>query len=78
MSEHVLLVQNEERLNRLTREIEGVDVKKFIIGNAYYTLSDKRLTSYPGNNLLPLYDSFNFKHCSTRMVEEQAFGVLNP
>lgn len=75
-SEYALLVANGERLNKITREIEGVDVKEFIIGDVGYTRSNTMLTPYPGNNVLYFYNSFNFKHSSTKMVVKRAFGVL--
>lgn len=47
-----------------------------IIGDAAYPVSEKLLTPYPGKNLPPGKDSFNF-HLSQLWVKiEQSFGIL--
>lgn len=47
-----------------------------IIGDAAYPISDQLLTPYPGRNLLPGPDSFNFHLSQQRVKIEQSYGVL--
>ena len=75
-SNHQLLVTNGERFNGVTMDIQGVDVHEFIIGDAGYTASRNMLVPRSGQRLSPMFESYNFKHSSTRMCVERAFGIL--
>lgn len=48
-----------------------------IVGDAAYALSDCLLTPYPGNNLPPLKDTFNYFQSHYRIEIGCSFGMLN-
>ena len=47
-----------------------------ILGDAAYPISDQLLTPYPGKNLPPGEDTFNFHLSQIRVKIEQSFGIL--
>ncbi|XP_071945891.1 uncharacterized protein [Antedon mediterranea] len=60
-----------------TVNIEGSDVQLLIIGDPAYPLLPNLIRPYIGRgNLDRRKSSFNFKHSSTRMTVEKAFGRL--
>ena len=75
-SKHCELVASGQRLNGPMKQIYGVDIPEMVIGDAGYATSEHMLVPWTTARVNPLYDEYNFKHSSTRMVVERAFGVL--
>ena len=57
-------------------EVEGEEIKPYLIGDAGYTLESFMVVPYPGKRLEPVQAKFNEMHYSTRMTVECAFGRL--
>jgi hypothetical protein len=75
-SNHQLFITIDEKLNVATMDIQGVDIHEFIIGDAGYTASRNMFVPRSGQQLSPMFKSYNFKHSSTRMCVERAFCIL--
>lgn len=75
-SNHQLLVTNGKRLNGVSINIRGVDVYEFIIGDTRYMISQHMFVPRSGQRLSSMFQLYNFKHSSTRMCVEHAFGIL--
>ena len=56
--------------------IHGVDVYEFIIGNAEYIVSQNMFVSWSGQQLSPMFQSYNLKYSSIRICIKYAFGIL--
>ncbi len=57
-------------------QIDGCNIKPYLVGDAGYTFEPFMIVPYPGKNLPPHQDRFNFWQSSTRIVVEGAFGRL--
>ena len=57
-------------------EVSNTMIKPYLLGDAGYTLSVNIIVPYPGEQLTPEQEHFNFVHSSTRMCVERAFGML--
>lgn len=60
----------------LSKAVNRLPSNYCIVGDAAYPLSDKLLTPYPGRDLQPGFDSFNFHLSQLRVRIEQSFGIL--
>ena len=69
-------IDRGECLNGPTRLIQGIPIPKLLIGDAGYTNDTYILIPLPGYRLAPMFDQYNFKYNSTRMVVERSFGIL--
>ena len=57
-------------------EVNNTMIKPYLLGDAGYALSANIIVPYPGEQLTPEQEHFNFVHSSTRMCVERAFGML--
>lgn len=71
-----LVVANSGRLNGTTKELLGVDVHEFIIGDVGYIGSPNILVPRSRQCQSPMFELYNFKHFNTHMCVECAFGAL--
>lgn len=62
--------------SKLSRAVSRLPEGFYCLGDAAYPLSAKLLTPYPGKNLPPGEDSFNFHLSQLRCKIEQSFGIL--
>ena len=69
-------VEDGERLNGPKRRIASTWIPQLIIGDTGYTQSKWMLVPLPGRNLHGMYESYNYKQSSTRIIVEHAFGRL--
>ena len=56
--------------------IGGCNIKPYLVGDAGYTFEPFMMVPYPGHNLPPHQENFNFWQSSTRIIVEGAFGRL--
>ena len=61
-------VEDGERLNGPKRRIAGTWILELIVGDAGYTQSEWMLVPLPGRNLHGMYESYNYKQSSTRII----------
>lgn len=57
-------------------QIDGCNIKPYLVGDAGYTLAPYCIIPYPGRRLPQDKDLFNFWQSSTRIIVEGAFGRL--
>ena len=69
-------VEDSERSNGPKRRILGTWILELIVGDIGYTQSEWMLVPLPGRNLHGMYESYNYKQSSTRIIVECAFGRL--
>lgn len=60
----------------LSKSVERLPPGFYVLGDAAYPLSDHLLIPYPGKNLPPHMDAFNFYLSQLRVRIEQAYGIV--
>lgn len=63
-------------MQRPIANVQGHQVKPWLVGDAGYSLQPWMITPILGHHLDAKSESFNFYQSSTRIIVEQAFGIL--
>lgn len=56
--------------------VESLPGKYYVLGDAAYGATNKMIVPYPGCNLPPDQDAFNYFQSQGRMSIEQTFGIM--
>ena len=70
------MLMHNEILQEPVIQINGVNIKPYLVGDAGYTLDTFCIVPYGGTGQPKEKEWFDFWHSSTRIIVEQAFGRL--
>nr|XP_029713201.1 protein ALP1-like [Aedes albopictus] len=70
------LLQGRLGLPQAASLVDGPLMPYFIVGDAAFPLKTNLMRPYPGRNLPPLQEHFNYRLSRARRVIENAFGIL--